>query len=147
MKLLYRILFGLHVFVGIGAMAGGLAAISNPQAPLGAPVSLLENSPFSNFLIPGIILFTVIGVGNIVGAVTMLFKSKFQGYISSVLGCGLVIWIVVQCIMLGTIAALHVIFFCYGLLQGILAAAIMFEKKLFPANIVINIYKGMRKQV
>lgn len=147
MKLVYRILFGLHLFVGIGAMAGGLAAITNSQEPLGAPLSLLKNSPFSDFLVPGIILFTVIGVGNILSAVTMYFKSKFQGYISSVFAWGLVIWIVVQCIMIHTIGALHVIFFFYGLVQAALAAVIMFEKKLFPFNIVMNIYNGIRGQM
>ena len=38
-------LFFLHVFVGIGAIGGGLAAILNPQEPLEYGV-LLKNSPF-----------------------------------------------------------------------------------------------------
>ena len=43
MKLVCRLLFGLHVFVGIGAMAGGFAAIINPQKPLGMSAVYLKN--------------------------------------------------------------------------------------------------------
>lgn len=57
MKRVYRLLFILHLFVGIGAVSGGLAAITNPTEPLGASVELLKNSPFKDYLIPGIILF------------------------------------------------------------------------------------------
>jgi hypothetical protein len=104
-KVARRSLFILHAFVGIGALAGGLAAITNPEEPLGVTVDALKNSPFENFLIPGIILFTIIGLGNILSATTLALNSKFQGYISSVFSWALVIWIVVQCIMLEDIVA------------------------------------------
>ncbi|KOA18855.1 hypothetical protein CLHOM_27940 [Clostridium homopropionicum DSM 5847] len=145
MKRLYRILFGLHLFVGIGAIAGGLAAITNPQGPLGVPTELLKNSPFSNYLIPGIILFSIIGLGNIFSALMFRFKSKFQGYISSVFSWALVIWIVVQCIMLNAVAFLHVLFFIIGLIQAGLSMAMLMEYRLFPTNIMIKIYDGVRK--
>ena len=147
MKNIYRILFALHVFVGIGGMAGGLAAITNPGEPLGAPVELLKNSPFSDFFIPGIILFTVIGLGNVIGAFMFRFKSKFQGYISSVFGWALVIWIVVQCIMLNAVVLLHVIFFVIGLIQAVLSMIILFEQRLFPTNHVRSFYKKITKEM
>ena len=84
MKGVYRLLFILHLFVGIGAVSGGLAAITNPTEPLGASVELLKNSPFKDYLIPGIILFTVIGLGNIISALMLRFMPRIQGYISSV---------------------------------------------------------------
>jgi len=145
LKKLYRILFGLHLFVGIGAVAGGLAAIINPQEPLGVPTELLKNSPFSNYLIPGIILFSIIGLGNIFSALLFRFKSKFQGYISSVFSWALVIWIVVQCIMLNDVVFLHVLYFIIGLIQAGLSMAMLMEHKLFPTNIVIKIYEEFRK--
>ncbi len=136
MKTVYRLLFGLHVFVGIGAVFGGLAAIIDPEAPLGITVDALKNSPFANFLIPGIILFSVIGLGNIVSAVTLWLKSRFQGYISSVFGWALVIWIVVQCIMLESIVFLHVLYFIIGMGVAALSAVILFEQRLFPMNFI-----------
>lgn len=147
MKIIYRILFALHIIVGVGGMAGGLACITNPQAPLGAPVEILKNSPFSDFLIPGIILFGIIGIGNLIGALAILLKSKFQGYISSVFTWALIIWIVVQCIMLNGVAALHVIFFIIGLVGAVLSAIILFKQHQFPVNRVINFYNKMRKEI
>ena len=147
MKIVYRALFILHVFVGLGAMGGGMMAILNPQGPGGMPIDSLKNSPFSNFLIPGIILFTIIGLGNIFSAITILFKSRVQGYISSVFGWALVIWIIVQCIMLNIVIYLHVIFFIIGLVEAILSMIILFENRLFPANIILNAYKGIKKDI
>lgn len=141
MKIVYRLLFALHLFVGIGAIFGGLAAITNPEEPLGITVDALKYSPFSNFLIPGIILFTVIGLGNVFSALMFRFKSKFQGYISSVFSWALVIWIVVQCIMLDTIAFLHILFFIIGVIKAVLSAIILFEQRLFPANLILNFIK------
>lgn len=145
MKKVYRLLFILHAFVGIGALFGGLAAITNPQNPVGATVDLLKNSPFSNFLIPGILLFTVIGLGNVITAFMFRFKLRFQGYISSVFSWALVIWIVVQCIMLNTVHFLHISFFIIGVIEAILSMIILFEQRLFPANLIINFYKNIRK--
>ena len=138
MKRVYRLLFALHAFVGVGAVFGGLAAITNPKGPLGIPIETLKNSPFNDFLIPGIILFTLIGLGNIFSALMFRFKPRFQGYISSVFSWALVIWIVVQCIMLNSIAALHIIFFIIGLIEATLSAIILYEQRLFPINLFIK---------
>jgi len=147
MKIVNRLLFALHAFVGLGAIGGGMMAILNSQGPGGMPIDALKNSPFSNFLIPGIILFTVIGLGNVFSAVSILFKSKYQGYISSVFSWALVIWIVVQCIMLNEVVFLHILFFVIGLMEAVLSMVILFEQHLFPANIVLKLYKEIRKEM
>lgn len=138
MRRVYRILFGLHAFVGIGAMGGGMMAILFPEGPGGMPLDALNNSPFHDYLIPGIILFLIIGVGNVACALSMHFKSKYQGYISSVFSWALVIWIIVQCIMLRVIVSLHVIFFLIGLVEAVLSAMMLFSQHLFPADIIHN---------
>jgi hypothetical protein len=145
MKIVYRVLLFLHAFVGLGAIGGGLMAILNPQGPGGMPVDTLKNSPFTDFLIPGIILFAVIGIGNLISALAVHLKSRFHGYISSVFSWALVIWIVVQCIMLNAVVSLHVIFFTIGLVEAALAMIILFKQHMFPTNIIINVYKGIRK--
>ena len=60
-KNIHLILLG---FLGLSAFGGGATLIISPSGKLlgGLPLSLLENSPFDNFLIPGIILFLVLGV-------------------------------------------------------------------------------------
>ncbi len=145
-KIIKRILLGLHLFVGLGAMAGGLAAITDPETPMGITVEALKNSPFRNFLIPGIVLFTVIGLGNLFSAAMYLAKTKYQGYISSVFSWALVIWIVIQCIMLWAVAFLHVLFFGIGLAQAALSAMLLFEHRLFPTNIILYLYHKLLKK-
>lgn len=147
MRKLYRSLFVLHLIVGMGAIAGGLAAILNPQEPLGMPVEALKNSPFTNFLIPGIILFTIIGLGNVIAALLNFYKSKYQGYISSVFSWALVIWIVVQCIMINSVHFLHITFFTIGVAEAVLSMIIVFERRLYPANIIIDYYKKIRSKI
>lgn len=143
MKKVYNLLFILHLFVGLGAIAGGSMAIINTQDPAGITIDALKNSPFSNFFIPGIILFTVIGVGNVFSAVSILFKSKYQGYISSIVSWALIIWIIVQCIMLETVIYLHVIFFIIGLIEAFLSILILFKQRLFPTNIIYILMKKL----
>ncbi len=146
MKIVYRLLLILHAFIGIGGMAGGLAAITNPQAPMGTTVDTLKYSPFNSFLIPGILLFGVIGLGNVFSAIWMSFSIKYQGYISSVFSWALVIWIIVQCIMLRSILHLHVIFFIIGLVQAFLSTLLLFHEHLFPTNIILNFIKKLEKK-
>lgn len=50
-------------FLGLGALGGGGLLIIAPDGNLlGMPLLLLEKSPFHSFLIPGIVLFTVLGI-------------------------------------------------------------------------------------
>lgn len=134
----------LHLFVGVGAMAGGLACLLDPYAPLGAPVTMLEGSPFDSFLIPGIILFGLIGIGNVLGGILFRLHWKYQPYVSGLLGGALVVWIIVQCIILRDVVFLHVLFFGFGAVQGCLALAMLFHQKLFPANIVLRLWDNLR---
>lgn len=145
MSKIYRILFGLHIFVGVGALAGGLVAIINPQKPLGMSTEYLKNSPFNSYFIPGIILFVIIGLGNSISAFVMRFRNKYQGYISSIFSWALVIWIVVQCIMLRTIGFLHVLYFFIGIVEAALSIIILFRQQLFPSNIVLKIVRRVIK--
>jgi hypothetical protein len=145
-KNLYRFLIGFHVFVGVGAIFGGLVGILNPLGPLGMSVEVLKNSPFSSFLIPSIILLLVVGLGNIAAAAMVYYKSKLHGCISGLFNGALVIWIVIQCIMLRTVAALHVIYFIIGLIGATMSAVVLFKQHQFPANIIIDFYKKINKE-
>lgn len=128
-------------------MMGGLAAILNPLAPLGMSVEALQHSPFANFLIPGLILFTVLGLGNLVAALVFLRNSAYRGCVSGIFSWALVIWIIVQCVMLNGIHFLHVLFFLIGTVEVVLSTVLMFKKQLFPVNILVATYKNMRKEV
>lgn len=58
-----NIYLGLISVLGIGAVFGGGILIISPSGKLfGMPLYLLDNSPFASFLIPGVILFCIIGI-------------------------------------------------------------------------------------
>lgn len=74
-----NILLFLLAFLGIGAVFGGGVLIISPDGKLfGMPLSLLENSPFSSFLIPGIILFTMLGLMPICTIFALIKKPKSE---------------------------------------------------------------------
>lgn len=147
MKKVKRLLFILHWFVGIGAIGGGLMAILNPEGPGGMPTNALENSPFQDFLIPGIILFAIIGLGNVLCAFIFHFNLKYQGYISFVFSVALVIWIIVQCIMLRSVVLLHVIYLIIGLVEICLSVFLGYAQHLFPSKIIHNGIKAIKGKV
>lgn len=143
MNKIMKTLIGLHIFVGIGAMAGGLGAITSPNNPMGMTTDALKNAPFTNFLIPGLILFFFLGVGNIIGAI-LLKKWKYGVYGSNVMGWGMILWIIIQCIMLEAIHPLHIIFEIIGIIQASLAFALLYHKGYFPAAIIKRIVAKSR---
>jgi hypothetical protein len=57
-----RWLLGCLAFLGVSAAFGGILLVLNPTgARLQMPLSILQFSPFHNFLIPGLILGFVFG--------------------------------------------------------------------------------------
>ena len=101
----------VHVFLALGALAGGAALMASPKGGvIKLPLSDLRGSPFGDFLIPGLVLFVVLGVGPLVVAWALLrrprsaalavvnpFRGEYWGWTASgVIGVGLIIWIAVE---------------------------------------------------
>lgn len=89
-------------FQALSGLGGGVFLIADPTGEtLKLPLSFLKNSPFSDYLIPGIILFTVLGVYPLI-VTAGLWKRKYWGWIGSLLlGVALLIWIIVEIIIIG----------------------------------------------
>ena len=88
------------------------------------PMSLLENSPFNDFIIPGILL-TIIGAINLF-AVFFNMQRQFNRYNWSMAGGVLVSgWIVIQMILVQDFYWLHFVL----LLAGILIMLISLQLK------------------
>ena len=133
MKRLYRIQSIILCFVGVGALFGGLLGITDPYGvSFGMSTELLRRGPFTSFLIPGLFLFIVIGLGHLVAFVFVKRKMKFYPYISGGVGCILMVWIVIQCYMLQVINILHIIFFIIGLVESAISLDMLVKLKLFP---------------
>jgi len=60
MRNIFLIMLG---FLALGALGGGVMLIISPDGELfGLPLSEFKNIPFTSYLIPGIILFSILGV-------------------------------------------------------------------------------------
>src|SRR5207244_608690 len=66
---LARLAIVLEILLGIGAVGGGSMFILAPDGHLmGMPLKMLAGTPFHSFLVPGLLLFTFVGVGPILAA-------------------------------------------------------------------------------
>ena len=122
MKKNLSILLGLiQAGIGVGAVAGGFGLMMDPSGEsLGTPIELLRETPFSSFLIPGIVLFTVNGVGSLIGAVASFAGFRNSGEIALALGAFLVAWILVQVYWFGGFHWLHWLYLTLGFGEAIL---------------------------
>lgn len=125
-----HLLIILHFFLGIGALFGGGALILSPNgALLKMPLNLLRSSPFDSFLIPGLILFTVLGLLPLFTAYSLgreksvkaatkisLYKEVYWGWnFSLYIGFILIIWIAIEMYLIQAVALIHVIYLFWGL--------------------------------
>lgn len=138
MKVQRNILITLLAILGISALGGGAFLVISPSGEMiGMPLSLLNKSPFNNFLIPGIILFTVLGIAPIILIYPLLKKPEsklaqsfnlfndmhwawsYAVYIAFIL----VIWIQIEIIMINTFDPLQN--FCVFLALAILFTSLL----------------------
>ncbi len=136
-----RWLLGCLTFLGVSAAFGGIVLTLNPTgAWLQIPLSILQFSPFRDFLIPGLILGIVFGLGSFATFLAVWFRpvwsfgtalTHFTGAHWSwsaavAIGLGLVIWIITQMLMVGGADWLQ---FMYGGL-GLLILLLTFQPGL-----------------
>jgi hypothetical protein len=89
-------------FQGISGLFGGLALVIDPTGELlRMPIAMLEGSPFDNFLIPGIILLTILGIFPMVVFYGLRKKLNWAWTGSLMVSAALIIWIGVEIRMIG----------------------------------------------
>ncbi|HLX40683.1 MAG TPA: hypothetical protein VKR42_09120 [Ktedonobacteraceae bacterium] len=106
-------LLALNLFVGLTAIVGGIAIL------LGAfqmPGEWLQNTPFSSYQIPGMILAVFVGGSALVAAVAVMVRSEWDALASLVAGVILAGWIVSEVVMIGLQSGLQPFYFAIGLL-------------------------------
>lgn len=120
-KSLFNGLGALQAFIGVGAVAGGLGLALDPSGgSLGVPLELLEKTPFTTYLIPGIILVAVNGMGSLAGAALALAKQRYAGEAAMALGAFLVAWILIQVYWMAGFHWLHWLYLGLGIVEALL---------------------------
>ncbi|HET6511840.1 MAG TPA: hypothetical protein VFH43_06585 [Candidatus Kapabacteria bacterium] len=99
----YRwIVVPLLVFIAIGAIPAGYGFLGTPDgSAVGIPAGWIEDTPFSDYLIPGALLMGL-GVLHLAAAYLELRRDALAPWLTEVAGCGMIIWIAVQAIMMGS---------------------------------------------
>ncbi len=115
------LLFMLLSFVAVTATISGLIMISNPDGKvMSLALSVLDVTPFKNFMVPGMAL-TTMGVINAI-AVFFNLQRHTNRYNWAMAGGAMVGgWIVVQIILIQTLHWLQFVYLCAGLLIILIA--------------------------
>jgi len=126
-----NILIALLLFLGLGAIGGGAFLIISPSGKLigGLPLSVLEHSPFPDFLIPGIILFLILGVAPCLVSLALIrkpenkfaehfnfFKDMYWAWSCTIyIAFALIIWIQVETISMNSVTWLQTFYMLYAI--------------------------------
>ena len=106
-------LFALLLFVGITALGGGIEMVLFPDGNQFVSGEWLDGLPFDNWIIPGLVLGIGFGIGSLLAAFGLLFRSDIQVLrsippnnlhwswsLTVALGFGLILWIGVEVLLI-----------------------------------------------
>lgn len=100
----------LELFMALNAIGGGIYALSG--AP-NVPTAWLRGTPFNDYTVPGIAL--LLGATTmILAATTLMLRWRFATQFSKVAGVLLMMWIVVQVTMIGSVSWMQPVSFLMG---------------------------------
>jgi hypothetical protein len=117
MKAFLKILTSLLLlFNGLGAVYGGGNLILHPD---GSSIQLseewLKQTPFTNYFIPGLILFIANGLCSLIVLTALLLNLKNYSWLIIAQGAILTGWIIIQILLILTIYFLHIILGAVGI--------------------------------
>jgi len=124
---------GIQIIIGASGLIGGFALISDPSGgTLELPQEWLWATPFSDYLVPGIVLIAIIGLVHLAGSVASLSRNRNAGNIALFLGAFMCLWILIQVRWIGLRSFLQPLYFSLGVLElllGILLGRPGFQTK------------------
>ena len=107
------------VFLGLlalGAIGGAAFMLAKPDGSLmGFSPEMLAGSPFPDFLVPGLILGGVFGIGSCVVIALGLRGALIAPFLAFAIGCSQMAWIVIELAIIGEFSFLHPTMFAVGL--------------------------------
>jgi len=115
-KLMAYFLGVIQAFIGITAIAGGLRLVSNPNGLPDFPIEWLINSPFSNYLFPGLVLLIVIGFGFVVSSMLNFLRKRHSGGMAALSGICLILYMIIEVWFVGLRNILQPLYFILGVI-------------------------------
>ncbi|WP_240642454.1 hypothetical protein [Microbacterium sulfonylureivorans] len=114
----------LQVLVAASALAGGAALVLGALVPelatvLSPPTAYLEGSPFSSYLVPGLVLGLVVGGTHAVAFLLGITRSDLTLLAAAVAAIALLIWVFVQMVYI-PFSFLQAIYFAVALAEAVL---------------------------
>jgi hypothetical protein len=92
----------LEVFLSVGALGGGGALLLGPRGEIiPLPLSALQGSPFDTYLVPGLILFVILGIGPLVAAALAFRRHPLAPLAAAAVGGALLVWLAVEIAIVG----------------------------------------------
>jgi len=105
----------LQLFIAIGGIAGGIGLVLEPSGTdMGMNAEVFARTPFQDYLVPGLTLLFIIGVGNLIGSAASFLRYRYSGELTVFLGGFLALWIILQVIWLGLVSWLQPVYFLLG---------------------------------
>ena len=109
-------------FTGLLAIPVGLMFLADPTGgSIGVPQGWIEATVFGSYVIPGIYLFAVNGLGMLLLAALIVIRHWSAPWLTAILGVGLIIWILVQLLVMPETMFLQWIFLATGVVLGFVA--------------------------
>jgi hypothetical protein len=118
-KGLFISLMIIQIFNGLSGVLGGYMLITDPTgSSLNIPVGWLAGTPFNSYLIPGIVLFILNGIGNLGGAYFTIKHYRRAAEVAIIFGVIMMVWIISQVSFIGFRSFLQPLYFLTGLAQA-----------------------------
>lgn len=110
---------------GISALFGGYVLIDDPSGGgMQMPVDLMKTRPFKDYLIPGIYLFSVLGVGSLIVLFMVIAHARYSAQAVLLQGLATIAWIVTQMVVVHDIVLLQIIFLSVGAVLALCSLAL-----------------------
>lgn len=116
-----------QVILGLTAVVGGIVFLVAPDGSIyGLSVEMLSGTPFSDYLVPGLLLFLVLGVYPLVVAYLTVVESEWAWPASVSVGVAALAWMGVQIALIGLVAELQTVY----VLLGVVLLALPFARSV-----------------
>ena len=129
------VLMVLDAFIALSAISGGVALAAGVEGDR-FPRELLRDTPFSSYVLPGLILAACVGGSAAVAVLAALRTPRFFAHASLLAGIVLMGWIIGEVLILPPVirSPVEAAFFVIGLLTSAVALLVWAQQHLQPRH-------------